>query len=259
MTIRRVALQGFRGLLVTPDMKAALQAADDNARQHGYAFEFSASEPDRTGQPPLLSLAPAGREVCVQVKPTKPVGLDARQRLEVCWSLLVPYGFTPWTRYPLPQPGSEVFHYFGPWAVVRDRLLSEGRGHLAWASSCAAAQADAGVWEGPYPLQVYVQAQLHRLGYNPGAVDGDLGNKTMQAIRAVGVRDKTLTELAAILTQRDSAPRRRRKSTAGNIVIPGREVNVSAYGDVAASRSATGAKLTISGPGRVILDIGGIQ
>jgi hypothetical protein len=41
----------------------------------------------------------------------------------------------------------------------------------------------------------------------------------------------------------------------GHLLIPGKDMRVSTYGKVYSTETATGAELTVAGPGRIVVDI----
>ena len=168
----RTALEHFSAIdgYVTPDTAKALKALMDMAGEAGM---------DLNPQPVVGSYAPAGRSVSVRLDGTQP-------QLNKLWSIAVPLGFTPWSRYPIPGTINETLYFLGPWQAVLDRLCAEGRGHLSWPAMCKAAWADATLELNEISeieeLNVFIQAQLHRLGFNAGNLDGVLGTRTKQAL-----------------------------------------------------------------------------
>jgi hypothetical protein len=204
-------------------------------------------------------MRPTGREVQLRLQLPGLQGdpLDRRQReIEVLWGIVVPCGFTPWTRYPLLGSGDDVFHFLGPWQVLYDSMCGEGRGEEAWPSLCVAAQVDVGRWEGDRTVERFVQAQLHRLGVPCGAVNGVVDERTLAGLRALGLKglrlEEAATRLASLAPPRPHAEQRKH----GFISVDGDAVAVTS-GKVAAIRTPQGFALTVDGPGRVILDVGG--
>jgi len=184
---------------------------------------------------------------------------EARREREVAalWGLAVPVGFIPWSRYPLPGPGDDLFHFFGPWRGLYDSLCGEGRGDEAWTSLCAAAQLDVGRWGGDRETERFTQAQAHRLGMPCGPVDGVVGPRTLDALRALGVKGLTLTEAATHLAKLEVPKRRPTERVIGQIVVPGGDIQAVAHGAVALTKTPQGYAMTVDGPGRVIVDLGG--
>ena len=186
-----------------------------------------------------------------------PVAERRQMEVDILWGLLVPCGFTPWLRYPLAGPGDDVFHFLGPWQVLYDALLGEGRGELAWPSLCVAAQVDVGKWEGDRSIERFAQAQMHRLGLPCGAVDGIVGPRTQTALRWIGLPangdsfEGAAAKLGTLNPPKPTPQGRRR----GFISVDG-SVSAVASGKVALTRSPQGYALAIDGPGRVILDVG---
>jgi hypothetical protein len=207
--------------------------------------------------PQASKAAKAGREVQLRLRRSNASPQDA---LNASWSFMVPLGFTPWARFPvlLQEDGEEInftYHFLGPWQSLIDTLLAEGRGHLAWPNFEAAALADVGQDTTERSTERFVQAQLHRLGKNPGPVDGVIGPRTKQEIDSLALGRKSLAQLAALLGEMKS-PRNQKTDHIGHISVPGRSFVVNAAGGIALKRHASGAALEITSPGRVILDIG---
>lgn len=260
----------YRSSTITPDTAERMRLLERRAvAQGGVRIMFTsdppapswdvvAKEPGPTGLPPWQSLRPAGREVRLQVVLQDYKGPPETQRqaeIEMLWSLAVPLGFIPWTRYPLPGLGDDVFHVIGPWQALYDSLCGAGRGELAWPSVCCAAQVDIGRWEGDRRVERFVQAQIHRLGIPIGPIDGLIADPATEALRALGLGGLNLEQVANALLRMDppSTPQEGRRL--GHVIVPG-NVNALAYGKVSASRNSQGYLLTIDGPGRVVLDVG---
>jgi hypothetical protein len=175
--------------------------------------------------------------------------------LRSLWSIAIPLGFTPWSRWPVRGDLDDLFHFAGPWQQVVDRLLAEGRGELAWQSACCAAACDVGVWDGDRDLERFVQAQLHRVGANPGAVDGVVGRRMAAALSSVGLAgdlDAAAAELSGRTGPSGARPDPSGRWT-GHVSIPGM-TSIATYGKAASVRIPGGAALTIEGPGRVVID-----
>jgi len=201
---------------------------------------------------PITELGNAGREVWLLFK-NKPARRD--DALALLWSQVVPLGLTPWMRYPISHSEDHVFHVFGCWQIVYDRLIAEGRGHHAWTSLCVAALCDVGAWTGNKLVERSVQTQLHRIGHSPGAIDGRIGDRTLAALRAAGLGEIPLKDSLGELNSRKSVkvPRRARKQ--GHIVLPGIDFSVHSFGGVTHLTQPGGAGLGITGPGRVVIDV----
>ena len=201
-----------------------------------------------------LSMRDTGREVHLRFSRSDVE--DPQVALNAAWSCAVPLGFTPWLRHLLTGEGDTVFHYLGPWQPVYDRLLAEGRGHLAWPSVCAAAQADVGVWKGGHEDAVFAQAQLHRIGRNCGAVDGVIGTRAKSCIESLGLRRSSLVKVVQHLRVAEPDPVAPRERSRGHLVLPGHNLTLGTFGGVKAIKSDRGAALVVDGPGRLIVDIG---
>jgi hypothetical protein len=212
--------------------------------------------PGPTGCRPEWSAVPTGREIYLRLEINDDQGHPDSKRereLALLWGLAIPLGFTPWVRYPLPGPGDDVFHYYGPWRSLMDSLMGMGRGEEAWPSFCCAAQVDVGAWEGNRPTERFVQAQLHRMGYNHGPVDGMVGPRTETALKGAGLHGLALSEAAKKLTSLESKPAQRTKKRKGHIVLPETNFSITSYGQVRTIQTAQGAAVELDGPGRIII------
>lgn len=264
--LTRTALVAYRRAAITTDMAEAirlLELAAANfggvrlhfkARPQALDWQQAQQEPGPTGFPPQASMWVAGREAQLRLQFTERQ-TTRWEEVAALWGLAVPLGFVPWNRYPMPGHGDEVFHYLGPWHGLYDHLLSQGRGELAWPSVCCAAQVDLGRWQGDKPVERFVQAQLHRLGHHCGPVDGVVGDRTLAALRAMGLQSKNLNQAAEALLEYDppEVPEAQRKFA--HIIAPGHRIAVNTTGKVYSVRNRQGAALTIDGPGRVIVDV----
>lgn len=223
------------------------------------SWDGLAVEDGPTGMPPRDSMRIAGREVYLTFRfKTDPYAdEETRRRREIAmlWALVVPLGFTPWDRHPVETPTAHVFHYLGPWQLVYDHLIGEGRGEAAWPSVCAAAQLDVGSWGGDMRTERFVQAQLHRIGLNPGPIDGQLRDRSESTIRAAGLTGLELRQVAKQLGERKTAKPPIEKRSVGHVILPNKKFVVASYGEVKHTRTPNGAALTVDGPGRVVIDI----
>jgi len=244
----RQRLKNYKGLSLAPDMAEALRLLEAKANEHKWRVKLlTPSGP--TSDP--LSLAPAGREVQFVFEK---VGASPEDALNAAWGCAVPLGFTPKIRYPLLGEDSSVFHFFGPWQGLYGALLAEGRGHLAWPSVCCAAQVDVGVWQGDREEIRFVQAQLHRLGRNCGAIDGIVGPRTAAAIESLALPRGSLTLVAEHLRTAEPKEAPTQKGR-GHLLIPGYQVVVGGYGGVKAWTMQNGAGIEVNGPGRLVVDV----
>lgn len=195
-----------------------------------------------------------GREVDIELVRSN---VYTQEALNVLWSLAVPLKFTPDARFPVATwSGVNRFRFLGPWQIVLDRALAEGRGDRAWNSLFNAVHADVGIYSGHKQDEIFVQTQLHRLGLNPGPIDGVIGARTATAIEALGLKRGTLAKVAVDLQTREPAPVPVEARQAGYVSFPGREVTVETFGEVRAVQTGSGAAVTVDGPGRVVVDIG---
>ena len=259
-----------KNTVLTPDTKEALlKASSQLAENYGDRFELSykgcptsiknwkdvESAPGPTGMSPFASMLQTGREVRVKISSSKEDKEEAL--LSVLWSVLVPNGFVPWDRYPLPSSNSRVFHYFGGWANVGDSLQGEGRGEHSWYSMCVASQLEVGKWEGGRNTERGVQAALHRLGVPCGPIDGVVGNRTIRSLKALGLSSQTLDNSLKNLNQMQSeGTKKPNKKRFGRLFIEGEGMRVFSSGSVASQKTRNGYVLTSWGPGifNVVVD-----
>ena len=244
----RQRLRTYKGLIVTADTATALAALEKQASDNGKWRVKYIPQPVKFDP---LSLLPAGREVHLLFEK---VGASAQDALNAAWGCAVPLGFTPKLRYPLMEPGSNEFHFFGPWQGLYGLLLAEGRGHLAWPSVCCAAQCDVGEWKGDKEEPRFVQTQLHRVGRNCGPIDGVIGPRTAAAIESLAVPRGTLVQVAEYL--RTAEPLKNpTKAGRGHLLIQGCDLVVEGYGGVKAWPMQNGAGIEVAGPGRLVVDV----
>lgn len=236
-------------VLLKVECRGALEMTWDKIRE----------DPGPTGLPPEWSAVLTGRELYMRLTIQNDDGPAASKRereLAMLWGLAVPLGFTPFTRYPLPGPHDEIFHFFGEWGLLIDHLLGAGRGEAGFPSFCCAAQIDVGRWEGGRVTERLVQAHLHRIGYNVGPIDGVLGNKTQGGLRAANLHSIPLNDAAKqIVNLPAHVPEALPRDVHGRLTMPDVRFSIHPYGQVRATRIASGAELQISGPGRVVIDI----
>ena len=172
--------------------------------------------------------------------------------LPKAWSFLIPLGVTPWRRYPTSGPEDNVYHVYGPWQPMMDRLMAVGRGDAVWSSFQMACQFDSGKEIQP---QVEIQLHLHRLGYNPGPVDGVIGPLTLQALREAGFKDRIEVVLEQLRRRKEKLAPKPTKST--KLVLTGDVTRVSAvqtFGLCRSVKEESEVILDVAGGGRVILD-----
>lgn len=269
MRVQRTSLVAYQGSVVTPDVAEALRHLEIAAADRG-GIRISYTGTPRTDLnweskagptecPPHLSMRPTGREVLLKAELESYEGAPELRReaeIAVLWGLAIPLRFLPWKRHPTPGGGDTVFHYLGPWQTLHDHLLSEGRGEIAWASVCAAAQVDVGSWYGTKMVERFVQAQLHRIGFACGPIDGEIGPRTAGAIQALGMQGIALKELAQALAKIRDPRRHGSGRRLGHLVLPGDDVSVVSYGEVAVAKTQHGASVTVDGPGRFVVSVG---
>ena len=272
MSLSHVKRIQYKNTTVTSDTAAALRQLEKRAStmqnvrlsitgptQDQMSWDGVRKNPGPTGLPPEWSAVPTGREVYLGVEIIDDKLSDQskiERALASLWALTIPMGFTPYSRYPLPGPHMNVFHFMGPWAILADHLLGAGRGEAAWPGFCAAAQADADCWEGNKQTERYVQAHLHRLGYNPGAIDGVVANSTLASLKAIGLSGRPMMEIAKEVGTKASVsqdlPRQKKE---GRIDLGDVDFSIVSYGQVRTMRKPDGVHIAINGAGRIVLDV----
>ena len=256
----RQRLTKFKGLDLTHDTADALKALEERAWELGkWRVKFHAQDTAGFDTMPSeirnTSMLIAGREVHMVLE-HESANPTPQRSLEALWGFSVPLGFTPYLRYPVEdEEGSGVFHFFGPWETLKDRLLAEGRGHLAWPSVCAAAQTDVGTWKGDQEIPRFIQGQLHRLGRNVGPIDGSIGSRTRAAIETLGIQKPSIARVAEYVKQTNPPPHPDQTHGKGHLVLPGKTLNIVSYGKVSAVRTTHGATFDVHGSGRLVVDI----
>jgi hypothetical protein len=268
----RIQRVQFNKTLVTPDTASSLRKLEKRAESlTGTRLSINGPDPAHmnwadirtksgpTGLPPEWSAVPTGREVYLKLEiqdDQEPAQSRMERQLAMLWGIAVPLGFTPFARYPLPGATMEVFHFMGPWDILMDHFLGAGRGEAAWAGFCGAAQSDVGAWEGGKQTERFVQSHLHRIGYNAGAIDGVLGNATLASLKGAGLSGMPLTEAAEALGKKGLTTQRLpRRAVEGIVEIPDTDFSIVSYGQVRTARTPKGAVLSISGPGRIVVDV----
>lgn len=129
---------------------------------------------------PGYSFHNAGRAIDLHVDALKFPAVPADRQLDRLWELCVPIGWSPVITTPR-EGASESWHldYLGPWGPVRAR-----RGY---AEAAMGACLDLGATGYGRDTERAIQAQLHRAGYDVGAIDGVIGPRTIAALQAAGV------------------------------------------------------------------------
>jgi hypothetical protein len=248
-------LVSYRKTLIAPDLVEALRRLEVLAHDRG-GLQVEYLHPSTTSLDPLslpeeLSLRPAGREIYLRLLDGK-----GENQLETLWEFAVPLGLVPWLRFPVRSAGLErVFHFPGPLSILVDALHSEGRGEEAWPSLCAAAQVLSGTWRGTKPTERAVQAHLHRIGVTCGPVDGNLGPRTLGALKSVGLAGKTLDEVLPLLEEMKPATLQPREKKLVSIVAPGLKTEIITSGGIEAVRTSTGYQMGVRGPGKFIISV----
>lgn len=132
----------------------------------------------------------AGRSVDLDVGSVRFPGVAADRQLDVLWECALATGWTPILRAPT-EGAAESWHFDmrGELSGIHDRL-----GYESWALAGALLVGHAGAWQSDVRV---VQALLHRVGEDVGAIDGILGPRTTRGVVArlglvVADADRTL-------------------------------------------------------------------
>lgn len=247
----RIKCKTWKGIHLTPDALNAIQKLEEHAYKT-WGWRLICDQAPQKVLPSTQSLASAGREVYMRLE--HPTHQNPQRALEALWGFAIPLGFTPWPRHPVLVGAAyeHVFHFLGPWQVVYDRMIAEGRGHLAWSSVRAAALSDVGAYAEPNKEGVFLQAQLHRVGQNPGAVDGVLGPRTAQAFQALELATGKRFTKAQWLAKLPTFQPPKQSSLA--IISCTTNHQIQSFGEIQTIRSNQGAKVKINGPGRIVVD-----
>lgn len=249
----RITLKRHGPLSVTPDLITPLNMLLEKVKTFEnlkLSFQKPELDPALSDQ---YSMLHTGREVRLFVKDDS---LTEEEELGLLWALVLPLKFIPFSRYPIKGPRQSVFHFLGPWSLLYERLIAEGRGELAWPSVCTAAQCDVGVWKGDKTVERNVQAQLHRIGINCGPIDGNIGPRTLTGLKAAQLSKMPLAEVEKELVTRPTAVLAiNKKNVYGHLVIQNTEYSVSTFGRITSTRVNNGTAFVVQGPGRILVDV----
>ncbi len=149
---------------------------------------------------PGRSFHNAGRSIDIHVGALKFPGVPPLQQLDTLWNIAIPLGWTPIIRAPNEQE-SESWHFdfLEHWRPVLER-----RGYEEAAVGAVLETGE----NGAFPacgMTRRIQSQLHRAGYDCGAIDGMFGSKTEGALYAAGYR-QLQSDTAAVVSFVDNLP-----------------------------------------------------
>jgi hypothetical protein len=149
---------------------------------------------------PGRSFHNAGRAIDVHVGALSFPGVDANKQLDTLWQIAIPLGWSPIIRTP-NEVESESWHFdfLGDWKPVVER---RGYEEAAVGAVLETGQNDAFPACGSVRR---IQSQLHRAGYDVGAIDGMMGGKTEGGLYASGYRG-LYSDIAKIIQWCDSLP-----------------------------------------------------
>lgn len=249
--MRRIGLVEFGKFKITEDTKKIVDLLILKASNYGWKVDLC--------DPPIKTdLYDCGREICFELKHSEGFETKSIDQINALWGIAIPLGLTPYNRYPLDDSLSFMFQHFGCWTPLMDRLLAEGRGNLMWSSIVCACLCDIGEWKGDKLLVRMIQSQLHRIGYNCGAIDGVLGSRTLRCIQANNLQGLELSEIVKILIEKHRREVKiSKRTTKGFLSLPNRNFQVTCYGGINTVKSANGVAIeSNSVGGRLIIDIG---
>lgn len=240
-----IKLVSFRGSFVHPECLEPLHKLDRKGKDAGWkSLKIEACGfGDHDFEP--LSALHTGREIHMLV--------DAP--IASLWSVAIPLGFIPWNRYPVEDNNKHIFHYYGKWAPLIDSLHSEGRGEWAWSSFCGASLLEIGAWRGDKPVERQIQMHLHRLGIHCGPIDGVVGERTLQALKNLGLSELKPPEILEKIQDWDFDPVEKGKDEVGYLYLAGKPAQVFTSGEVRAIQSHNGYTISLEGSGRIIVHV----
>lgn len=237
-----IKLVAFRGSFVHPECLEALHKLDEKGKAAGW--ESLKIEACRVGETEFLpnSALYTGREIHIQVGAS----------IESLWAEAIPLGFIPWNRYPVEDWNAHIFHYYGKWASLIDFLHSEGRGEWAWSSFCCASLLEIDSWKGNKPVEREIQMHLHRLGIHCGPIDGVVGQRTLQALKNLGLSEFRNKEILDKIREWDFDPEETSPGGVGYLYLGGRTANILTSGGIRVTQSNNGYTISIEGSGKII-------
>jgi len=149
---------------------------------------------------PGRSFHNAGRSIDIHVAALRFPGVPSLQQLDTLWDIAIPLGWTPIIRTPNEQE-SESWHFdfLEHWRPVLER-----RGYEEAAIGAVLETGE----NGAFPacgMTRRIQSQLHRAGYDCGAVDGIFGARTEGALYASGYR-QLHSDTASVVSHVDHLP-----------------------------------------------------
>lgn len=135
----------------------------------------------------------AGRAVDISIRNLKFPGVPDDKKLDLLWELARPLGFRPIIKTP-DEYASEAWHhdFMGPWAGLFNR-----RGD--YAEAAMAACLDIGKTGYGRDTEREIQAHLHRLGIDVGAIDGILGQRSRSGLARLDLDEHTSADALRVL------------------------------------------------------------
>jgi len=255
--IKRLGLTRYGALTVSTDTAYALHILEQRAREKNIILDIlDASESVLKNH--AQRFYESGREVLIRYSSKNSLPLSVYEKISLVWSLAYPLGFMPYFRHPLPGEGSDLFHFFGIWQPVMERLYSEGSAEYAWSSMWYAAMTDIGKISDEDYLMYFIQGQLHRLGINCGVINGKLTDRTKKCLLSIGLYGMSYENIAIELSSRDPSNSISNKE-AGYLYLSTvsleRELQVNQSGDVGVVNDPNGIKFNVGkGNGKIVID-----
>lgn len=255
--IKRTALTRYGALSVSTDTAYALHILEQKAREKNIILDILDAS-DSVLKNHAQNFYASGRELLIRYSSKNSLNLTVYEKICTVWSLAYPLGFLPYYRHPLPGEGSDLFHFFGTWQPIMERLYSEGSGEYAWSSMWYASMTDIGKIAHDGYLMFLIQGQLHRLGINCGPVNGVLTDRTKKSLQSLGLYGVTYENIAIELCSRDPSTNKIQNNK-GYLYLStasiDREIDINQTGDVGVVNDPNGIKFNIgTGSGRITVD-----
>ena len=256
--IKRTGLTRYGALTVATDTAFALHALEQKAKEKNIILDIvDAKESCIRNQ--AQSFYDAGREILIRYSSKNTYNHSVYEKICIVWSLAYPLGFQPYFRHPLPGEGSDIFHFFGIWQPIMERLYAEGSGEYAWSSMWYAAMTDIGKIQDTEYLLFFIQGQLHRLGVNCGPILGKMTDRTKRGLQSLGLYGMSYENIAIELCSREPTSSYTSSTESGYLYLStvslDRDLQVNQSGDIGVVNDPNGIKFNIGkGTGKITID-----
>lgn len=256
--IKRTGLTRYGALTVANDTAYALHILEQKAKEKNIVLDILDSR-DSLLKNQSQNFSESGREVLIRYSSKNAYSHSVYEKICIVWSLAYPLGFQPYFRHPLPGEGSDIFHFFGIWQPIMERLYTEGSGEYAWSSMWYASMTDIGKIQDSDYLIYLIQGQLHRLGVNCGIVNGKMTDKTKKGLQSLGLYGMDYEKIAVELCSREPINSMVPPSESGYLYLStvslDRDIQVNQFGDVGVVNDPNGVKFNVGkGTGKIVID-----